>query len=619
MSDKLLEGLNKQQKEAVIYDKGPLLVLAGAGSGKTKVLTHKAAWHVREGRIDPQNVLLLTFTNKAANEMKERITRLIGSVPGFAGTFHSFCTRILKINGETIGIPRNFLIYDETDSKDLIKEILKEHSIPPESYNPSYVLSQISEAKNEMLNPLLYSEIAKGERQEKIFKIYSEYEKRLRQIDALDFDDLLLKTAEMLDKNKDVLSKWRNIFTHILVDEWQDTNKIQYKITKLIANQGLNFTAVGDSSQSIYSWRGADFRNINYLLKDYSQTIKVINLEQNYRSTQKILDAANSIIKKNTSHPILSLWTNKKGGEKINVYRASNELDEASFVASQIEKLSDSLDNLSDFAILYRTNAQSRVVEEALLHLGIPYVLFGGVRFYDRKEVKDILSYLRLLSNPKDKVSYLRIEKNGKRRLEKFLNFAGSVTNVNEYTTLELLDSVISKTGYLEKFNKDIEEDAARLENIKELGSVAASYPNLSDFLENVALVEAQQTEQGIVKSSLSDGGVKRNAVTLMTLHSAKGLEFPTVFIIGMEEGLFPHSRSLFDIQQLEEERRLAYVGITRAKNVLYLTYASKRLFFGQKTSNPPSRFIIDIPDNLLQGVDDYNGYSANGFIQDIN
>ena len=631
MNDNLLAGLNPEQEKAVTFKKGPLLVLAGAGSGKTKVLTHRVAWLISEKIINPENVLLLTFTNKAAAEMKQRVINLINQAPAFAGTFHSFCVRVLRKEGQTIDIPPNFLIYDDEDSNDAVKEILDEMNLSQDKFNPRGILSQISEAKNQMLTPHQYAEFAQSEFQEKVFKIWLEYEKLLQKAGALDFDDLLIKTVNLFDQKESVLSRWQEMLTHIFVDEWQDTNKVQYKLTKLLVGNNKNITAVGDASQSIYSWRGADYRNINYLIKDYPN-ITVINLEQNYRSTQIILDAANSIISKNKSHPVLSLWTNKKEGQKIKVYRARSELDEASFMVDQVNQLiSESVKhnssinsinsltgqlNFSNFAVLYRTNAQSRVLEEALLHEGIPYTLVGGVRFYSRKEVKDVLSYLRLLVNPKDSVSKKRAEKLGIRRLEKFREFQTSFNpeNIETMSTLDIMDLVIQKTKYLDKYKIETEENMARLENIKELRSVATEFPKIQEFLENVALVEAEQDEQGKLKSRITDHGSPRNAVTLMTLHAAKGLEFPVTFIVGMEEGLFPHSRSLFDSTQLEEERRLAYVGITRAKDVLYLTYASRRLFFGQRTSNPPSRFIIDIPQELMEGMESsYTGYDEGG------
>lgn len=603
--DNILSGLNKQQREAVTFSGECLLVLAGAGSGKTKVLTHRAAHLVSQKTAKPENLLLLTFTNKAANEMKGRINKLLAdsnnslSASPFAGTFHSFCARLLRIDGERIGVPRSFLIYDDSDQKDLIAQILKELDLPKEYYNPGSIAAQISEAKTMMLNPLQYAEVIKGKNQEKVFQVYSRYEAELKKAGALDFDDLLLRGVDLLTNDKQTLEKWQDKLTHIFVDEWQDTNKIQYRLTKLLVGKRKNLTAVGDASQSIYSWRGADYRNINYLMKDFPH-IKVINLEQNYRSTQIILDAANSVIKRNTSHPILSLWTDKKGGGKIRLYRARNELDEADFVIDQIDSLITKGYEFDDVAVLYRTNAQSRVLEEALLHAGIPYVLVGGVRFYERREVKDVLAYLRLLANPKDRVSKTRIEKLGVRRLEKFEELAHEIGDTEKYQTLGLMDTILQKTDYLSKYKIESEENLARLENIKELRSVATEFPNLFDFLENVTLIEHE--EDTTSQKLLSGGSSQRNAVTLMTLHAAKGLEFGVVFIVGMEEGLFPHSRSLFDLQQLEEERRLCYVGITRAKEILYLTYAGRRLFFGQKTSNPPSRFIIDIPENLIEG-----------------
>jgi DNA helicase-2/ATP-dependent DNA helicase PcrA len=600
MTDKILSNLNKNQVKAVTYGAGPLLVLAGAGSGKTRVLTYRVAWLIDKKMASPQNILLLTFTNKAANEMKERVTNLTKQVPSFAGTFHSFCAKLLRMDGTAIDIPKDFLIYDNIDQKEIIKDILNELNISPDSYKPASIASVISELKSQMLTPNEYSEFARGDFQEKVLKVYTEYEKKLRDVGALDFDDLLLKAVDLLDKKYDILSKWQEKLTHVLVDEWQDTNKIQYKLTKLLVGESKNLTAVGDASQSIYSWRGADYRNINYLIRDFSE-IKIINLEQNYRSTQNILTAANSVISKNSSHPVLNLWTNKGKGEKIKIYRARSGLDEASFVVNQIESLSSNGHRFKDSAVLYRTNAQSRVLEEALLHGGIPYILVGGVRFYERKEIKDVLAYLRLLVNPKDLVSERRAVALGKRRFEKFLEFRENLPKnwQEKNTTLDLMDGVLAKTYYLDKYKRETEENLQRLENIKELRSVAAEFPNINEFLENVALVEAE------VSFSESPGSLddEKNRVTLMTLHSAKGLEFPVIFIVGMEEGLFPHSRSLFDTNQLEEERRLAYVGMTRAKDALYLTFANRRLYFGQRTANPPSRFIVDIPENLLEDI----------------
>lgn len=612
MTDKLLKGLNTKQKEAVIHEGGPLLVLAGAGSGKTRVLTHRAAWLVENKKARPDNMLLLTFTNKAANEMKERIARLSNEIPAYSGTFHSFCVQVLKRDAQRIGIDNNFLIYDEQDKRLAIKEIIENLSLSTSSYKASSVGYQISEAKNKMFTPLQYAEQASNEYQEKVFQIYSAYENYLKDSNALDFDDLLLKSVQLLRKNGEVLKKWQNKLNYIFIDEWQDTNKIQYELTKLIAGKKENLTAVGDASQSIYSWRGADYKNINYLKNDYPH-IKVVNLEQNYRSTVAILSAANYVIEKNTTHPILSLWTDKKSGEKIKVMRAKEGLEEAKFVVKEIKELinntSSGVDSYQDFAVLYRTNAQSRVLEEAFLHYGVPYTIVGAIKFYERKEIKDVLSYLRLFANPKDRVSKNRVLKAGKRRHEKFLEFRKeNKDKIEELTTLEIMDNILAKTGYLEKYKRETEENLARLENIKELRSVAMEFPNLNEFLENVALVQSEQTAK---ESSVSNFRSSSGTVSLMTLHSAKGLEFSVVFIVGMEEGLFPHSRSLYDFYQLEEERRLAYVGITRAKEILYLTYAGRRLYFGKKTTNPPSRFLVDIPEKLIEYVenDSLNSY----------
>lgn len=601
MTKKLLNSLNPEQRQAVTYDKGPLLVLAGAGSGKTRVLTHRVAWFISEKKAQPQNILLLTFTNKAADEMKKRVVSLCKVFPQYSGTFHSFCVKVLRIDGKSIGIPKEFVIYDSYDQKAAVKEILNELNLSKDSYKPSAIASAISNAKNQMLSPVMYGEIAQTEMQEKIFKIYNEYEKLLKKNAALDFDDLLLKTGELFEKDGDVLNKWQQRLTHVFVDEWQDTNKIQYKLAKQIVGDGQNITAVGDAAQSIYGWRGADHRNIAYLMRDFPD-IKVVNLEQNYRSTKNILKAANSVISKNTSHPILKLWTRKMGGERIKLFQAKSGFEEADFIVDEIRGLNFRGFKNKDIAILYRTNAQSRVLEEAFLHAAVPYCLVGGVRFYERAEIKDVISYLRLLVNSRDTISRNRVEKLGKRRLEKFQEFKNKIKDVEKHTTLEILDELLTKTKYLDKYKNETEKNIMRLENIKELRSVATEFPNLIDFLENVALVEAEQTDKGTARIKSKGSFNEVDQVTLMTLHAAKGLEFDVIFIVGMEEGLFPHSRSLFNPDELEEERRLAYVGMTRAKKLLYMTFANRRLYFGQNNANPPSRFIVDIPENLLDG-----------------
>lgn len=601
MLDTSIAGLNKEQKEAVTYTHGPLLVLAGAGSGKTKVLTHRVAYFIEKNLIRPENALLLTFTNKAASEMKERILALTAGNSPTTGTFHSFCAKVLRIDGTEIGVPKNFVIYDDSDQKEEVKDIMERLNISTDRYNPASILNGISEAKNQMLSPAEYVNFVRSDWQDIASKVYIEYEKALRHIGALDFDDLLIKTVQLYREVPDVLEKWRARLTHIFVDEWQDTNKIQYVLTKLLVGQGNNITAVGDASQSIYSWRGADYRNINYLIQDYPD-IKVVNLEQNYRSTQNILDAANLVISKNTSHPILKLWTEKEKGSRIKIYAARNGFDEADFIVNEAKTLirnSNGKLSYRDIAILYRTNAQSRVLEEAFLHAGIPYILVGGVKFYDRKEIKDVLAFIRYLNNPKDTVSKNRIEKIGVRRFQKLETFRVENPDLGGLTTLDILDVVIQKTDYLALFQKESEENIARLENLKELRSVATEFPDVNEFLENVTLVETSQDSSKHIVGNLQH----KDSITLMTLHAAKGLEFPIVFIVGMEEGLFPHSRSLMDNAQMEEERRLAYVGITRAKDLLYLLYANSRLYFGERISNPPSRFITDIPESLLEEV----------------
>ncbi len=591
MSHSTLSTLNEQQQNAIRTTDGKHLILAGAGSGKTMVLTHKVTHLIQEKKASPEEILMVTFTNKAAEEMKKRMRTLLSknSQLPYAGTFHALSARILRRHGVAIGISPDFAIYDTTDQKDAIKEIMTTLDISTKQYNPGALRGIISGAKNELISPGSYSDIARGPFQQIAALVYLNYQKLLRRNGALDFDDLLFEVVRLFREHPEILKGYQDQFSYILVDEYQDTNHAQYTLTKLLSKNARGLTVVGDASQSIYSWRGADFRNIVHFQKDYPDTI-VFHLEQNYRSTQSILDAAFAVISKNASHPILKLWTENGQGHSIGLFEARNEHDEARFIIQELRDTSD----YSNTAILYRTNAQSRALEEVLLHEGIPYIIIGGVRFYERKEVKDALSYLRLLINPGDSISLNRIEKLGKKRLDLFLNHQKTLAEegVHSFTTLELLDGVLEKSEYLERFDKNDPEDVARLENIKELRSVAERFPNLILFLENVALIE---TESKNVASDSQSG-----QLTLMTLHAAKGLEFDTVFMVGMEEGLFPHSKTSLDSDELEEERRLCYVGITRAKRHLYLTYARRRLYFGVTTSNMISRFIADIPEHLM-------------------
>lgn len=596
MPDELLKDLNPDQQKAVLNTQGPMIILAGAGSGKTRVLTYKVIYLIEEKAVDPSNILMVTFTNKAANEMKERIAKLSKSAnKPTIGTFHSICARILRIQGKHIGFSERFTIYDSQDSLDAIKQAMKRANISTKDFKPHSVRTTISQAKNQLITDLEYLNLARGYFQENVAKIYPFYQRILKENNALDFDDLILKTIELFQKNPEVLQKYQSQFKYILVDEYQDTNQAQYILTKLLSKKWQNICVVGDFSQSIYSFRGANFQNLITFKNDFKGTI-TFSLSQNYRSTQTILDSAYSVISKNTSHPVLKLWTENKRGEKIILYEASNEHNEAEFIISQIVNLGL---NPKEVAVLYRTNAQSRVIEEVFLHHGVPYVLVGGTRFYERKEVKDVLAYLRLIDNEKDNISFERISKLGKTRLAKFMDFVENLDK-NNMKTIDILDKVISATDYLSLYDPKDEDDAMRLENIKEMRSVAIEFQDLSSFLENVSLVEQEEL------SDLSNKN-KNNAVTLMTLHSAKGLEFPVVFMIGMEEGLFPHSRALMEKSELEEERRLCYVGITRAKERLFLTYSKRRLIFGQRSSNVLSRFILDIPKDTMEMNGNYH------------
>lgn len=585
----ILAELNPSQQQAVTFAKGPLLILAGAGSGKTRALTHRAAYLILEKEIFSDNILLLTFTNKAAGEMKERIKSLTVKNLPYAGTFHSFCARVLRKEGPLLGIPNNYVIYDDQDQADAVKTVLNKMKLSPKDFKPTSVLSTISAAKNELISELEYGQYARGVWQKTVAEIYLEYQKFLKENQAVDFDDLIFKIVNIFKKFPEILGKYQKKYQYLLVDEYQDTNQAQYVLTKLLAQRYRNLTVVGDASQSIYGWRGANFRNLLNLKNDFPE-IRIINLDQNYRSTQTILAAAYNIIKQNTTHPVLKLWTTNDEGEKIAFFEAESEIAEADFVVEKIKQLSANNYVYNNFAILYRTNAQSRVLEETFLRAGVPYHLVGGIRFYQRKEIKDVLAYLRLLVNPKEAVSLSRAEKIGKNRLETFWSWRKEIyPQLSQTSTLELLDSAIKAIGYLDLYDPKIEEDLSRLENIKELRSVAQEFPELNTFLENVTLIEQEYKPE------------QKSAVTLMTLHSAKGLEFPVVFMVGMEEGLFPHARALLDNHELEEERRLCYVGITRAKKRIFLTSARKRLFFGQRSMNEISRFVEEIPEEFLE------------------
>jgi DNA helicase-2/ATP-dependent DNA helicase PcrA len=605
--------LNPQQQNAVEHINGPALVVAGPGSGKTRVLTHRIANLILNHNVSSYNILAVTFTNKAATEIKTRVAQELNAdtkaLP-WSGTFHSICSKILRKEGGVIGIPVGFVIYDTDDQLSLVKSITKDFGINPKQTNPNAVLSAISGAKSELISPLDYESYAKGFFQKTVGKIYYEYQKRLRANDALDFDDLLMETVNLFNRDTSILQKYQETFKYMLVDEYQDTNKAQYVLTKLLAQAHKNLFVVGDMSQAIYSFRGADYRNILNFHRDYPDAV-IYNLEQNYRSTQTILDAATNIIKNNKTNIPLELWTQKGKGEKITVYSANDEKDESFYVCSQIEIMRSQGVLLREIAILYRTNAQSRNIEEQLIRFNLPYKIVGGFRFYARKEIKDIISYLRVVQNPKDGVSWDRIinvppkgigdkskekiKENGwnvaEIELKTKLPFLDWCAKKDQLSTSELLDEILDKTEYIKWINDGSEEAQSRIENIKELYSVASQFVNLEDFLENVALIE----------SSNKPNANQIEGVTLMTIHAAKGLEFTYVFIIGAEEGLFPHAQSSMELAELEEERRLCYVAITRAMEKVHITNAQSRLYFGNIQSNFPSRFIFEIPTELLE------------------
>lgn len=639
MVSKLLNDLNEPQKQAVLTTEGPVLMLAGAGSGKTKALTHRIAYLVAEKGVEPSNILAVTFTNKAAGEMRDRVLKLLGyrrdsrAYFPFVGTFHSICVRILRRDGEEVGLSRNFSIFDAADSLSAVKQAMRQLGVDEKQYQPTYIANLISSAKNELIGPVHYREYARGGVQEVAARVYPAYQLILAQANAIDFDDIIMKTVELL-KIPEMLHKWQRQFRYILVDEYQDTNHAQYQVTKMLAKAHHNICVVGDDWQSIYSWRGANFQNILDFEKDYPKA-KVIKLEQNYRSTKNILDAAHAVISKNIVRSDKQLWTEKQGGEGVQIVSVYDQIQEGDFVINQIEKMVRSKAyDLIDFAVLYRTNAQSRSLEEAFLRYNLPYKIVGGTRFYERKEIKDALAYLRFIYNPDDAVSFARIinlppRGLGDKSLERLLNYRRQhdlslmdamlavsqiegltprataaiarfhslidalTKQVDVMSVSALLERTLKDSGYLEFLDDGSVQAGDRIENVKELLSVAETYNNLglAGFLEEIALI-----------SDIDNYSTEANAVTLMTLHAAKGLEFPVVFMAGMEEGIFPHSRTALDQAELEEERRLAYVGMTRAKHQLYMIHANSRLLYGSYQHNPPSRFLLDIPIEVQAG-----------------
>lgn len=589
----ILDSLNEQQKKAVLHLDGPAMVMAGAGSGKTRVLTSRVAWLIQNHHAAPHEILLVTFTNKAAQEMNKRVMELTGGPLPLSGTFHRIAAKILRQDGYHLGLSAGYTIYDSDDQLSLIKQIYKQHHFDAKQYNPKAVKATISKAKNELLSWQEYEKLAADQFQEFTARVYKLYQHALREQQAVDFDDLLLLLIQLLKSHKPVLDKYQSLIKYVLVDEYQDTNKAQYELTKLFTKPQNNVYVVGDFAQSIYAWRGADYRNMMQLKTDFDN-ISEYRLEQNYRSTQSILDAATNVISQTTAHPILELWTENTDLTKITLLETASGEDEATQILQRIRKEQRDY-ALNEMVILYRTNAQSRPFEEAFVRAGIPYRLVGGFKFYERKEIKDALAYLRLFINPSDAVSRERATKLGKRKLAEFDNWKN--THNPEETPEQpypLLKKILDVTNYLDMYDKNDPEDVSRVENVQELLNVAAQFDDVAIFLENVALVQDDYMAD-------AEGVENQNAVTLMSLHSAKGLEYPVVFMVGMEEGLLPHSRSIFDKDQMEEERRLCYVGITRAKEKLYLSYSRQRWTYGNVTYALRSRFIADIPAALLQ------------------
>ncbi|PQF28142.1 DNA helicase PcrA [Enterococcus faecium] len=645
----LLNGMNPRQKEAVLHTDGPLLLMAGAGSGKTRVLTHRIAYLIEEKEVNPWNILAITFTNKAAKEMKERVNAILasGGEDVWVSTFHSMCVRILRRDVDFIGYNRNFTIIDSSEQLTLMKRILKELNIDPKKYDPRSILGTISQAKNSLQTPQDFAKMQGSYYEEIAAKCYAAYQKELQYNQCMDFDDLIMNTIRLFEEHPDSLTYYQNKFHYIHVDEYQDTNHAQYTLVNLLAGRFRNLCVVGDADQSIYGWRGADMQNILDFEKDYPDAT-VILLEQNYRSTKNILSAANQVIENNSNRKPKNLWTENKEGNKITYYRADNERDETRFIVDRMqEEIRSNHRNYGDFAILYRTNAQSRVMEETMLKANIPYKMVGGHKFYDRKEIKDILAYLNVLANPQDSISFERIVNSPKRgigpgSIEKLRSFASlhewplleaaqnvdlaniggkagqqlgafgemiqEVTQMIPYLTVtELTKEVLDRSGYLEDLKiQNTLEAQARIENLEEFLTVTQEFDKqfeqqneedadapeekLTVFLNDLALV-----------SDIDNLEEDASQVTLMTLHAAKGLEFPVVFLIGLEEGVFPLSRALMEESELEEERRLAYVGITRAEEALYLTNAFSRTLYGRTQYNRPSRFVEEIDQELLE------------------
>lgn len=593
----LLNELNPEQRKAVLHQEGPAIVLAGAGSGKTRVLTTRVAYLIKEKKVPASNIFLVTFTNKAAAEMQKRVFEFTKQKLTYSGTFHSLSAKILRIeaahgNLAPFGLNANFTIYDSDDQLSLIKNIYKTNGFDTATFKPQVVKAKISNAKNELINPIDFKEMARDGLQLFVAKIYKIYQKRLRDENAVDFDDLLSICYRLLLENESVRQKYQEKFQHVLVDEFQDTNKVQYFLTKLLTNPNNNLFVVGDFSQSIYAWRGADYRNIERLNTDFPD-IAEYRLERNYRSTQNILDAATSVISNNQSHPVLELWTDQTSDEKLEVYETSSGELEAEKIASIIKE--KYLDKLKDVVILYRTNVQSRTFEEAFMRKKLPYRIVGGTKFYERSEIKDLLAYLRLCFNKLDSPSFERAQKIGKRRLEKLQLWLEKTNQQVLENPSSCLQGIIENTLYLDKYDQKDPEDMVRLDNIQELFNVASRFDNTLLLLENIALVQDGYLANEKIAQELE------NKITMMSLHSVKGLEFSIVFMVGMEEGLLPHSRAILEANEIEEERRLCYVGITRAKEKLYFSYARTRFTYGYSSNCLPSRFLSEIDQKLLQ------------------